>query len=254
MPVSFGTATTAAAYYGGSAADVNFNVNPPASLAAGDLWIITVTGDTTDSLGQDFPDFIGLPSGWTGITSAIWSGKYPAPVGWPFCRSMWKIAGASEAAVDVPIAAHGFSLYQFRGISRRYTGTHQTAPIGDVVTGAQAAEPADPATPDTDALTIDADGSMVDLVAIGYIDTGAGASATPPAGATLISEEWSNFCGNAAAYIARNSGSYDPTAWSVDGPARDVYHCRAQAFEIIPAGGGGGAQVQLMGRRRFVMP
>ncbi len=115
MAVAFATSTSAVTSFGGSSGG-SLNVNPPASLAAGDLWVVCGNLDIDPGAG------ISVPGGWTPISSQLTGQE-----GWPIMRAFGKIAAGSDPAVSVSCTG---TVYDFFCESIRLTGQHATNWLG----------------------------------------------------------------------------------------------------------------------------
>lgn len=222
MAVAFANANSnATGNFSGASGDVS--VSPPVSLATGDLWLVIAGSDI------DPGATITMPAGWTPVSSLI------VPVlTYPACRAFWKIAGASEAAVNV---SFGTGTYQCWAHSERYTGAHASAPIGNVNTVTPSGSVATLDAPD---ITIQNAGSMAVLVFMCHSLAAGATTITEPSGtATPIMTRSSagQYAQGAITYQAQNAGSYAPGNWTTDS-GRDGR--LGLTFEIIPAGAGGG--------------
>jgi hypothetical protein len=254
MAVDYGNASNGSADFGGSAGVGSIQVSTPAFLAVGDLWVITISLDASD---HNLPaTVINVPAGFLPVSDEWAGGPLADPDAWPFARSMYRIADGTEASVvNVQIGNGALSVYGIRWLSQRFTGPHQTTPIGVVVIGDQAYD-AYTVQPSTGPLNIAETGSMVHFAAIGVIDGGGSGNATPPAGSTEVYDQFSNWFGLGAAYEARNAGNYSPGPWSItsDGGASVVKNSRAQAFEIKPGAGAPAAPFERTDVAQFFAP
>ena len=217
MAVAYSSVTTATADYGGGSGTLSVGV--PSGLTTNDLWLITITADT------DGGDRIGLGSGFTAVSAAFSQSDYPDG------RSQWKIAGSSESAVNVSMAA---ATWRTIAVSQRWTGTHLTTPIGNIGTTATSAS-GSTITPGS--LTVQAAGSAVISHGIGAKSDGITVTATPPSGYTEINDTGPTgyfICGEVA-YLLRDDGTETPGAITF---SSSIVNLAAQSFEIRPSAAG----------------
>jgi len=221
MSVALASSTTAFVALGG-AGPTSLSVNPPSGLQAGDLWVITVGADV-DSLGK-----IGLPSGFTAVSASWWSSDYPEG------RSMWKIAGSSESAVNVPIQ-YGFDVW---ACSQRWTGAHQTSPIGDVqdTNGDFYPGGTSPQTATPDPVSVASNGSAVVVHTINAITDTSGYH-EPPSGYTEIADREApggSYVNFSVSYKQVNAGTETPGEVTIYAGS-SISRIAMQTFVILPA-------------------
>jgi hypothetical protein len=220
----------------------NHTVAPPASIAAGDLWLILAVADQNNAMGE--PD---LPSGWAKYYGRRVDGGADD---WPQGIAFWKIAGASESNVTF---AYEYGAYQVHSLSARFTGTHQTAPLGTPVetqyynasTGLTAHDPTD--------ITIQNAGAMlIEHVWAQKI----GGSVSAPSVSSDLTQLYTRGGGatgiydkGAAGYLARNAGSYSPNDVTFDNTG--CQRIGVTLFEILPPASGGVSSVRVDRARAY---
>ena len=222
MEVAYSTYTTASADYGGGGG--NLSVGVPSGLASGDLWLISSTVNNFGGAG----DQIGVATGFAAVSPAQ---RFSAA---PEQRSQYKVAGSSESSASIAFASPSYLTYAF---SARFTGTHASTPIGNVVTGT-ASSGSGSATVAPGTLMVQDAGSAVVVHVSFYPQADAGAI-TPASGYTEAAEY-----GAANAYLAaslnyklRGAGSETPGNFTCTS-ASVVDERVAQAIEIRPSAGG----------------
>lgn len=226
MAIALATKTTASADFGGGSG--NLSVNPPSGLAAGDLWIIGAICDS-DGTGK-----VGVPTGFTAVTASV--NGYET---WPEIRAFWKIAGASESAVNVPMATGSYYCW---ASSSRWTGAHASAPIGASATGTSGSSTANAL--DAPDITTTVNDAYAYLLFGAEGDDGSGTyTINNPSGTTMIDSlgaAATYFPAAGAAYESRpTAGSYTPGNWSQSAHSDgDVFDGVGITFEIKPAAGG----------------
>lgn len=180
-------------------ADASVSVSPPTGLASGDTWVIGFCADTNRAGAESLQDI----SGFTGIVAS----QIPTGGVWPVARMWYKVAGASESAVNVTSAAGVFWGSNYMSV--RLTGTHATTPFDtSALTNANSAA----TSTDVSNLTVANNNSMA-LLMYCHANT---ASPTLPTGTTAIGGGTGLLTspGTGFAYQAVNAGTYDPAAWT----------------------------------------
>lgn len=181
-------------------ADASVAVSPPTGLASGDTWVIGFCADTARAGAESLQDISGF--------TAVVASQMPTGGGtWPVARMWYKIAGASESAVNVTSAAGVFWGSNYMSV--RLTGTHATTPFDThALTNANSAA----TSTDVSNLTVANNNSMA-LLMYCHANT---ASPTLPTGTTAIGGGTGLLTapGTGFAYQAVNSGTYNPAAWT----------------------------------------
>lgn len=206
------------------------SISPPASLAAGDTWVIIVSADNDAGAGQP-----GVPAGFT----AVDAGLQDATDG-TYTRAFWKIAGSSESAVtSTAVSGNWYDVVTY---SIRITGAHASAPIGNIGNNNPAGGGAN-LVPQS--ITIASTGNA----AIAWIAGSASiAPVTKPTSMTSLGTDTTNWPAISVAYeVGLTSGTYAPAAWT-NTSADPAY---TQMFEIIQSAGGGGPDVTPFYKRRI---
>ena len=209
-------------------------VTPPASLAAGNMWLILLTWDA------DPGSTIGTPTGFTKIGSDF----VGADDGWPHCVLFQKIAGAGEG--NVTITRTGGDNYHRVAYSIRVTGDG-TLSMDAVGT---------PNTPTGEATTIDApditvaqDASLAVLHGASVGTPTFGTTMAAPAGATLRDSRVGDNVYPVAAFATQavNAGAFAPGNWTW-GASADLNTNRiAQTISIKDTVAGGDPEGSLLG-------
>jgi hypothetical protein len=206
----------------------NHVVSPPASLAAGDLWLVLAVADQDNGTGEP-----NTPSGWTKHYGRRVDGN---PNYWPQGLCFWKIAGSSESDVTF---AYASGAYQVHSLSARFTGTHQTAPLGTPVETQHFNNAAPVQSFDPTDITIANAGAM--LVEHVWAQKLGGAQSTPSVSSDLTQIYARGTSGvqiydkGAVGYLARNAGAYSPNNVNFDNGGCE--RIGVTLFEIIPASG-----------------
>lgn len=214
---------------GGS--DASVSVSPPTGLAAGDTWVIGFCADTNRAGAEVLQDI----SGFTGVVAS----QMPTGGGvWPVARMWYKVAGASESAVNVTSAAGVFWGSNYASI--RLTGTHATTPLDtSALTNANSAA----TSTDVSNLTVANNDSMAILM---YCHAN-NAAPTLPSGTTAIGGGTGLLTGPGTGYASQavNSGTYDPSAWTHASVAPRI--SIIGVFAPAAAGGATARNLSLMG-------
>lgn len=187
--------TSSGANVANDCADGSVSVSPPSGLASGDLWIIMASADT-GRLGTEAMADI------SGFTALAVSQKGTGD--WPITRMWYKIAGASESAVNVTTAAGCF--WGFNYATARLSGVNNSTPLDTSAVPGNASGAA--TSTDVTNLTVAANGSM----AIGMFTYANNTAPTIPSGSTSITTQGTP--GFGAVYQAVNAGTFDPSAWT----------------------------------------
>lgn len=214
------SATTSADHGGTGGTDT---VTLPSGLTAGDLILITALCDAEPG------GTISVPGAYTAVQATVAGNE-----GYPIMRSFWKIAGSSESDPSVTTT----NTYICWFVSRRYDGTDQSAPIGNI--GNADSGTGTGTTLDAPDITIQRDGSAADLVFVWEGDGLFGPTVTVPSGTTSMAEREGNgtFPSGGAAYELRaTAGSYSPGNWTLTRGDTDIMDGIAQTIEIMPPSG-----------------
>lgn len=218
MSVAYQSNTTKLTAFNGAAGG-NHNVNPPSGLAAGELWVIWAVLDVDPGAA------ISLPSGWTAIGSQQTGGE-----GWPVVRAFYKVAAASESAVNVAFTGGG---YDFWCASIRISGQHASTPIGNIASAVSSGNGNTFAAP---SVTVQDDGNLVLLFYAAEGDDGGAETVAQPSGSTVIVErEGAVFPVGSTAYRARDTGPFAPGNWVASRPDTDILNGVALTIEIRAA-------------------
>jgi hypothetical protein len=197
-------------------------VTPPASLAAGEMWVILFAVDIDNGSSQN----LSTPSGFT-LVGSTWTG---ATSDFPLCAIFYKIAGSSESNVTISYTGNDFDAVAY---SIRVTkGAGETLAIDAVGTvnrptgsGTSVAAPA---------ITVGANGSLAILYAAIGGNGGSVPTLTAPSGSTKRDDR-TGWPGVAFATAARNAGAYTPGNWTWTGSRSNR---TAQTFSIKATSGG----------------
>jgi fibronectin-binding autotransporter adhesin len=203
----------------------NITVNPPSGLAAGDVWLIT-TSINCNEVGAT-----GIASGFTAVSAEVYE---PVNSGWPFMRSQWKIAGASESAVTIPFSV---AVWQVWAVSMRISGADQTTPIGSITTGSDEGGTS-PQTVTPASLSVASAGSAIIETIAFDSTTNTSSGIALSSGYTEVAElgtTAAKFNAMAAGYLLRGAGTETPGAITVTTTGANPTKLIAQTFEIKPA-------------------
>lgn len=179
--------------------DASVSISPPTGLAAGDTWVIGFCADTARAGAEVLQDI----SGFTGVVAS----QMPTGGDWPVARMWYKVAGASESAVNVTSAAGVFWGSNYASI--RLTGAHATTPLDtSALTNANSAA----TSTDVSNLTVANNNSLAILM---YCHAN-NAAPTLPSGTTAIGGGTGLLTTPGTGYASQavNSGTYDPSAWT----------------------------------------
>lgn len=214
-----GVSSEASADFGGG--NGNVSTSPPSGLAAGDVWIIFATGDSDTSAT------IGVPSGFTAVSS-----EWRYGTAYPIARVFWKIAGASESAVNVAFTA----VWEAQTRSVRVSGANST-PIDTYANASAAGNATSLDAPDA---TVASDGSLA-LLFLTLHSNPQPSSITPPSGSTLVASKLTAYDGYGIAHQSVNAGSFAPGNWSWASAGNP--NLAAQTVIIKPSGGAAAASL-----------
>lgn len=172
------------------------SVPPPSGISAGEIWVLLVAADSGGAAAID------VPTGFTAVHAQIEGERT-----WPEVRCFWKLAAGGDSNASLVTTG----TYVVYAVGLRLSGADTSAPIGNVATATSSGQTDTLNAPD---VTIQDNGNL----AILFLGTEGHISAiTVPSGTTAAGTARTGsdvFPAGAAAYEARNIGSYAPGNWT----------------------------------------